>query len=156
MWKAFLRTILKNEDIDEINNVINNVILDKISYIEVDLKKNKDDKDELNENIKGIKEIIRINRELNYKDSEELVEDIDVDMIKLKEQLLNTNKNFIRYSNQQIEINRQKDKQILNLEGELMHLRIDNQHIHRKLDALVKYLDPIEKKIQPPKKFLKK
>jgi len=156
MWKAFLRTILKNEDIDEINNVINNVILDKISYIEVDLKKNKDDKDELNENIKGIKEIIRINRELNDNKFEEIVEDLDDDMIKLKELLLNTNKNFIRYSNQQIEINRQKDKQILNLEGELMHLRIDNQHIHRKLDALVKYLDPIEKKIQPPKKFLKK
>ena len=62
MWKAFLRTILKNEDIDEINHVINNVILDKISYIEVELKENKDDKEELTENIKSIKEVARINR----------------------------------------------------------------------------------------------
>jgi len=94
-WKAALEALFKKDNEDKISKIINNIILDKISNIEIKIK----DKDEdLKEHIKSLKSLINFNR----KDIDELI------------QIIQSHYEETKKNSEKIEINEEENEDKIN------------------------------------------
>ena len=144
MWRAFLKNILNNEDIDEINRIINNVILDKFSFLEVDIKEKNED---TNEKIKNVKEITQINRKLNDESIEKLTDEVNEnhndieELINITQQLQQSNEN----ENRKLKVVLLKTtkgvvKMINNQTKTINLLKEENRMMNEKIDLIFELL----------------
>ena len=136
MWKNLLRTILNNQDIDEINHVINNVILDKLSFLEIDIK---DKYEETTTQIKSLKEVARIDRKeirTNEEDIEENNDNID-ELIRITQQLQVSNEDESRRVKKiVVKMSRGIAKMVNNQNKTINDLTAQNKMLNAKMDLI--------------------
>ena len=136
MWKNLLRSILKNQDIDEINHVINNVILDKLSFLEIDIK---DKYEETTTQIKSLKEVARIDRKeirTNEEDIEENNDNID-ELIRITQQLQVSNEDESRRVKKiVVKMSRGIAKMVNNQNKTINDLTAQNKMLNAKMDLI--------------------
>ena len=94
---------------------MNDTLLSKVSFLEVEIQNNKED---FNENIKAVKHLTEFNRQTNEKDTNTLnerLEELEDENLELKAMLLKTSKHILKNDEMQRKINMRKDKEIHNL-----------------------------------------
>lgn len=148
-WKAALDALFKKEDEDEIGKIINNIILDKISKIEVKLLNNSE---ECNDRVNTLKSLVDFNRN----DVDELIKIIQKHYIKTQE----NRKNYIELKEQLEEEKEYNENDICELIQITQELQQSNEKESRKIKVmLLKTANGIVKEVNKQKReidYLKK
>ena len=97
------------------NSTMNDTLLSKVSFLEVEIQNHKED---FNENIKAVKHLTEFNRQTNEKDTNTLnerIEELEDENLELKAMLLKTSKHILKKDEEQRKINMRNNEDIQKL-----------------------------------------
>lgn len=126
------------------NRAVTDTLLNKVSFLEVEIQNNKEDTDK---NMKATKQLIEFNRQTNKVRLEEL----EVENIELKSMLLKTSKHIIQNDENQRKINNKNNKEIYNLNRIILKLseKLDivlenNQQVENNNEELLEQIEKVD------------